>query len=351
MALEHTEFRNILIIKPSSLGDVVRTLPILSGLRSRYRQARIGWLVRPDCAGVLESHPGLDEIVLFDRNHYGRLGRSVLATRDFIRFCSLLRKKQFDLALDLQGLFRSGFLSICTWAPVRLGFADAREFASCFYTHRVGLDRQSEHVVESYWRFAEPLGFAEIPKQFEIAIDEDRRQSAISLLEKYGVRGEQDYMVFLVGGTEPAKQWPPENFARLAEVCKTRYDRPVVLLGAGAAEKRLAESVLRDSAVEIVNLVSQTCLHEAIAILQRACVVVGNDSGPLHIAAALDRPTVGLYGPTNPQVVGPYGQMDGVVQAGEGIPRMGRYSNHPEHRMGTITVEQVAERIEQKWVE
>lgn len=348
MILEHREFGNILIIKPSSLGDVVRCLPILSGLRHRYPQAKISWLVRPDCAGVLENHPGLDEILLFDRKHYGRLGRSLLATRDFIRFCSLLRKKEFDLVLDLQGLFRSGFLSLCTFSSVRLGFAHAREFSSCFYTHRVATVCSEEHVVESYWRFASLLGFADIPKQFEITMDENRKQAAIALLEKYGVRGEQDYMVFLIGGTEPAKLWPMERFARLAEVCRNRYDRPVVLLGAGASEEKLSETVLRHSQVEVINLVGQTRLQEAIAILQRARVVVGNDSGPLHIAAALDRPTVGLYGPTNPQVVGPYGQMDGVVQAGKHTRRIGRYSNHPEHQMETITIEQVAETIERK---
>ena len=347
-SLANKEFRNILIIKPSSLGDVVRCLPILSGLNHRYRRARISWLVRPDCAGVLEDSAHLNEIILFDRKHYGRIGRSVLATRDFIQFCLRLRRKEFDLVLDLQGLFRSAFISLCTFAPVRLGFAHAREFAPCFYTHRVAIGRQTEHVVESYWEFARHLGFGHVPKRFDIAIDERSRQSALALLEKHGVPGDQDYFVFLIGGTESAKQWPMEQFARLAEVCTKRYDRSVVLLGAGAVEVALAETVLRHSQAEIINLVNQTRLQEAIAILQQAYAVVGNDSGPLHIAAALDTPTVGLYGPTNPRVVGPYGQMDGVVQAGRTLQRNGRYSNHEQHRMEHITVEQVEEKISLK---
>ena len=326
----------------------MRTLPILAGLDQRYPEARISWLVRPDCAGVLENSPHLDEIILFDRKHYGRIGRSVLATRDFIRFCHTLRRKKFDLVLDLQGLFRSAFMSLCTFAPVRLGFAHAREFAPCFYTHRVVIARPTKHVVESYWEFAKRLGFGHVTKHFDVVIDENSRQSAFAILEKCGVSLDEDYFVFLIGGTEAAKQWPMEQFARLAEACTTRYDRLVVLLGAGAGEAALAEKVLRHSRVEIINLVNQTHLKEAIAILQQAFLVVGNDSGPLHIAAALDKPTVGLYGPTNPLVVGPYGQMDGVVQAGERLKRNGRYSNHELHRIENITLEQVAEKIEHK---
>jgi heptosyltransferase-1 len=346
--LENREFRNILIIKPSSLGDVVRSLPILAGLDQRYRGARISWLVRPDCAGVLEGSAHLDEIIMFDRKHYGRIGRSVLATRDFIQFCHTLRRKAFDLALDLQGLFRSGFMSMCTFAPVRLGFAHAREFAPCFYTHRVAIPRSTEHVVESYWAFAQRLGFGHLPKEFDVAIDESSRQSARDILAKYDIACEQDYFVFLIGGTESAKQWPLEQFARLAEACKKRYNRSVVLLGVGAGEAALAEKVVRHSGVEIINLVNQTRLQEAIAILQRAFLVLGNDTGPLHIAAALDKPTVGLYGPTNPLIVGPYGQMDGVVQSGRNLERNGRYSNHEQHRMENITLAQVEEAIAKK---
>lgn len=326
----------------------MRTLPILAGLDQRYPRARISWLVRPDCAGVLENSAHLDEILLFDRKHYGRIGRSILATRDFIRFCHILRRKEFDLVLDLQGLFRSAFISLCTLAPVRLGFAHAREFASCFYTHRVSISRSTEHVVESYWEFAKRLGFGQASKHFDVAIDEKTRQSALDLLEKNGVTPEQDYFVFLIGGTEAAKQWPMERFARLADACKKRYDRAVVLLGAGAGETALAEKVLRHSRVEVINLVNQTRLQEAIAILQQALVVVGNDSGPLHLAAALDKPTVGLYGPTNPRVVGPYGQMDGVVQVGKTLQRQGRYSHHEQHQMENITLEQVEEAIAKK---
>ena len=347
-SLANKEFRNILIIKPSSLGDVVRCLPILSGLNHRYRRARISWLVRPDCAGVLEDSAHLNEIILFDRKHYGRIGRSVLATRDFIQFCLRLRRKEFDLVLDLQGLFRSAFMSLCTFAGVRMGFSHAREFAPCFYTDRVMIARETEHVVESYWEFAKRLGFGHLRKHFDVVIEDSSRQTVLDILGEFGVSGDQDFFVFLIGGTKAAKRWPMEQYARLAEDCKKRYNRSVVLLGAGAGEVALAEKVLHHSRVEIINLVNQTRLKEAIAILQQAFLVVGNDSGPLHIAAALDKPTVGLYGPTNPRVVGPYGQMDGVVQSGRNLERSGRYSNHEQHRMENIGVEQVLEKIAHK---
>ena len=200
-------------------------------------------------------------------------------------------------------------------------------------------------MVESTWHFAQRLGFGHLPKRFDVVIDEKSRQSALVILKENGVPPGQDYFIFLIGGTSAAKQWPMEQFARLAEVCKKRYDKSVVLLGVGVGEAALAQTVRHHSLVEICNLVNQTRLQVAIALLQQAKLVVGNDSGPLHIAASLGTPTVGLYGPTNPQVVGPYGQMDGVVQVGKNLVRNGRYSNYEQHRMERITVEQVAEKI------
>ncbi len=338
--LKNREFNNILIIKPSSLGDVVRCLPVLAGLRKRYCSARISWLIRPDCAAVLENSPHLDELIEFDRRHYGRIGRHHSVRIDFLGFLNYLRKKHFDLIIDLQGLFRSGFISWCSFAPVRIGFAQAREFAPVFYTHRVNLPRKSEHVVDSYWRFAEKLGFGELDKTFEVSINPEDDLAGQEILKQH-LPSDNKFMVMLPGGTESAKRWSASNFAGLAELISSRYDITPVLLGAGSRERDIARQIVNESNCCVIDLVDRTDLARATAILKRASLVVGNDSGPLHIAAALDVAVIGIYGPTNPAVVGPYGQLGRVVEVASEVSRSQRYSKNLLHRIDNISIEQV----------
>ena len=344
--LKQQRFNNILIIKPSSLGDVVRCLPILSGLGRRYSHARISWLVRTDCAAVLANNPHLDQIIDFDRRHYGKFGRSFAATRDFLSLLTQLRSRRFDLVLDLQGLFRSGFLSYCTAAPVRMGFADAREFAGCFYTHRVTMPKTAEHVVESYWRFAAALGFAHLDKEFALAGGPETCRIARQILRRCGVPEGRGTAALLVGGSVPAKRWPPDRYAALADLLHQRYHITVLLLGSGPAESALARRVVESAKTEVIDLVGKTSLEELIAIMQETEFCVGNDSGPLHIAAAMAVPVVGVYGPTDPAVVGPYGPRAIVVEAGRDLRRVGRYSKDPRHSIGNISVQAALEAVE-----
>ena len=339
---ENLLFHNILIIKPSSLGDVVRAIPVFNGLRKQYPDARISWLIRPDCGGILQNLTGLDEIIEFDRKKFARIGRSFRVTAEFIRFLKMLRQKEFDLVLDLQGLFRSGFISRATGAAMRMGFANARELAPLFYTHKVPVI-PGEHISESLWRCAEWLGFGGEAKTTNLTIDAKARATAQAFLPV-----DQNYVALLIGGTEAAKRWPTQRFAQLADWIYERYDLMSVLLGAGHTEERLAQEVVEQSQSKIINLVGKTDLQELLALLDAAQLVVGNDSGPLHLAVALDAPLVSIYGPTNPAIVGPYGHLDSVVEAGKGVGRKGRYSQDPRHRIETITMESVADAIKHK---
>ncbi|MCP4708017.1 MAG: lipopolysaccharide heptosyltransferase I, partial [Planctomycetes bacterium] len=337
------KFNKILIIKPSSLGDVVRCLPILVGLRSHYPDSKISWLVRPDCADILKTSPHLDDIIHFDRKHYGNISWNLTAARDFITFLKSLRRQNFDLVLDLQGLFRSAFIAYCTAAPVRLGFARAREFATIFYTHRITIpnQNQSEHIVDSYWRFAEYLGFGQLQKNFDLHLDPKLEHQALDLLTKLEHSTVEPYVALLIGGTSPKKRWPSERFAELALTLHQKYHLNSVLLGAGKIEQQGAREVIKYTKdhPSVINLVDRTSLLQTSSILKNARLVVGNDSGPLHIAAALSTPLVGLYGPTNPAVVGPYGQLDSVVQAAPDLPENQRYSTQLRHQIHNINLQ------------
>lgn len=273
---------------------------------------------------------------------------SISAAVDFLRFLHSLRSRRFDLVLDLQGLFRSGFISFCSGAVARIGFAHARELAPIFYNHRITIPHRKEHVLDSYWRFARYLGFGQAPKRFFILIEADIEEQARDLLLENQLNKEHTYLVMLIGATSAAKRWPAERFAALADKVQNRYDMKIVLLGTGSDEKIVAQQVAETADRETINLVDKTSLMQAVAIIKSARLVVGNDSGTLHIAAALSVPLVGIYGPTDPVVVGPYGQSDGVVQAGLGQPRIQRYSEKPEHRIDNITVNEVLQTIHKK---
>ena len=149
-ALAQRTFDRILLIKPSSLGDVIHALPVLGGLRKRYPTARIDWLIGSPFASLLAGHPLIDALVEFDRKRFGRLWRSPAAALAFVRFIRRLRQSRYDLVVDLQGLFRTGFFAYATGAKTRIGFGDARESAPRFYTHRLMGGSGNVHAVDRY---------------------------------------------------------------------------------------------------------------------------------------------------------------------------------------------------------
>ena len=310
--------RRILIIKPSAIGDVVHTLPILNLLRRRFPQAHIAWLVTPACAGLLDGHPQLDEVVRFERNEFGRGWRSPAVLAELRRFTRSLRDRRFDLVLDLQGLFRSGWLAWRTRAPVRVGFANARELAPLFYTHRVPTGPPEQHAIERYLTLAEAVGCERGPVQFIFPTDEADRARVAALLP-----GER-FAVLLPGTNWETKRWPVERFAALAGVLKERFGLESIVAG-GPDVAPLATQI-----PSATNLVGRTNLRQLVALLERAALVVANDSGPMHVAAALGRPLVTPFGPTNPVRTGPYQRTASVIRLD--IPCSPCYSRTCSHQ-------------------
>ncbi len=302
----HPDPRRILIIKPSAVGDVVHALPVLALLRRRYPQARIAWVVTPGCADLLVDHPLLDEVILFDRKALGRSWASVGGTLSLIRFFRSLRAQQFDLVIDLQGLFRSGWMAWQTHAPIRIGAASAREFAPAFYTHAVDTGTPEQHAVERYLTLAQAAGCQRGPVEFVFNTTDTDRRAVADLLTPLAQRP----FALLVPGTNwPTKRWPVEHYAQTAHRLRVEHGLSVVTVGA-SAETGLCAGVGAD-----LDLCGRTTLRQLVPLIERAAVVVCNDSGPMHIAAALHRPMVALFGPTNPVRTGPYRRSVCVVRA------------------------------------
>ncbi len=296
----------ILIIKPSSLGDIIHALPVLAGVRRTWPDAHVAWLVGTQFAPILADHPLIDDLITFDRRRYGSMWYNPAANLAFWRFVGRLRRERFDLVLDLQGLIRSGLMSLFSGAGQRVGFAAAREGAAACYNRRVACPPGMTHAVERNLHLARAVGIDVDPVAFPVAITEDEHRAAD---EKLAPLAGDAFIAVLPGTRWATKQWPPASFAKLIE----QLDRPAVLLGA-PDERHLAEQVLAATRVRPLDLVGRTSLRELVAILARADGVVCCDSGPMHIAAALGRPLVALFGPTDATRTGPFSERAVVLE-------------------------------------
>ncbi len=240
----------ILLIKPSAIGDVVHALPILNLLRKRWPAAHISWMVTPGCAGMLEGHPQIDEVILFERHRYAKLWRDPEMFMELLQLTRQLRSGKFDLVIDLQGLFRSGWLTYQTRAPIRVGFSNAREFAWLGYTHRVPVETMEQHALERYLSITELLGCGREPVEFVFATSDADREFAANL-----TNGIDRFALLFPGTNWPTKRWPVAHFADLVEPLQQRFGLRSIV-GGSTGEAQLA-SQIRGA----VNLAGKTNLQ------------------------------------------------------------------------------------------
>jgi lipopolysaccharide heptosyltransferase I len=298
--------RRVAVIKPSALGDILNSLPVLTALRERFPDAHLTWVVNRAYEPLLAGHPHLDAVLPFDR---GALRRGVLSGgMAFARFLRLLRQQEFDLAIDLQGLLRSGLMTRATGAAVRVGLATAREGARFFYTHRVDDVTGVKHAVDRCWRVAEALGAAG-PKQFVVPIDGEARRWAADALRS----SPRPWLAVAPGSRWLTKRWPPGHFAALLRQAQARFGGTAVFIGApDEAELAREAAALLDG--PSCDLSARTTLPQLAALLETTDVLLTNDSGPMHLAVALGRPVVAPYTCTRVELNGPYGQFARAVE-------------------------------------
>jgi lipopolysaccharide heptosyltransferase I len=325
----------ILIVKPSAIGDIVHALPVLNLIRRRWPAAHISWLVTPACAALVEGHPQIDQVLCFDRKGMSRAWRSPIAALKLLGLHDDMRSQNVDLVVDLQGLFRSGWFAGQTRSPLRVGFANAREFGWLFYTHRVESSWE-DHAVDRYLCIAEALGLDISRVEFHFAVN-DRDRAEIRLL----LSDSEPYAVLLPGANWDTKRWPPERFAALVEPIRERFGLRCVVAG-GPGDCELAAKIPGAQ-----DLTGKTNLRQLIALLEGAKLVIAGDTGPMHIAAALGKPLVTMYGPTDPILTGPFGRLDTVIRVD--IPCSPCFSRKCSHQsclqwLGTEPVLALAQR-------
>ena len=295
----------VLIIKPSSLGDVVHALPVLTSLRGRWPDARISWVVNRGLRGLLDGHPHLDEVIPFDR---GALRFGPRGLWSALGFARELRERRFDVVIDLQGLLRSGLMTAATGAKVRVGLAAAREGSARFYTHRIGSKAIVGHAVDRLMDVAKAFGGDASPRFIPTVTDADRAW-ALGVLA--GVP--RPVVVLNIGARWVTKRWAPESFATAAQ--RLVEERGVGLVAVGAPEDRPLVDRLKAAlgAVPILDLCARTTLPQLAAVAEAADLFLSNDTGPLHLAAATGAPVLGLFTCTKPERTGPYGASASTV--------------------------------------
>lgn len=296
--------RRIALIKPSALGDIVHALPVLAALRLKFPEASITWVVNKSFEPLLAGHPDLTDTMAFDRGA-GKRG-AIRAAKYAAGFARELRRRRFDVAIDLQGLLRSGLMCLATGAKMRVGFANAREGSRHAYTHRVEIaDAEHIHAVDRYWKVAEFLGAGSGPKRFHVLVHPEARAWAANEL-----RGlPRPIIAVAVGAKWVTKRWPPAHFATLLK----HTPGTCVFIGSGD-DTPLALEAIRGLAGTSRDFTGKTTLPQLTALLAEADVMVGNDTGPLHLAAALGTPCVAPYTCTKIAKHGPYGLFSGAVE-------------------------------------
>jgi heptosyltransferase I len=331
--LRSRDFQKILLIKLSALGDVVHTLPVLNKLRRRYPKARIDWLAASDLAELLRPNPAITNVVEFPRQEWSTPWRLAPYTSG-ARLIATLRAADYDLALDLQGQLRSAVFAFACGAPVRIGFdkpraaawqtltrkipdeakkhawQGAREGSWLAYTHHIAPPTLDLHPVERYLGVAPLLGLDDGPPDFSFSLPQEATARIDALLDYYDA-GKSRLVAMAPGTNWETKQWRREGFAETARHFLQK-GFAVALMGSDG-ERALCEEIAR-LAPGAVNLAGETTLPELAALIRRATICVTNDSGPMHLAAALERPVVSVFGPTDPVWAGPYRRDNAVVR-------------------------------------
>jgi lipopolysaccharide heptosyltransferase I len=287
----------ILIIKPSSLGDVIHTLPFLKAVKDSFPDSKVDWVISRNLKGLLEGNPLINDLIIFDKDSWRKPAKLLKSLKEIYRFKKELSNRYYEIIVDLQGLLRSGLITCFTPGALKVGFADAREGSSMFYGKKVRADG-AVHAVDKNLLLARAIGATVKNIEFPLLPDSKAQERVLQLLGD----NNDKYIVLSPSARWQSKRWPPAYFASLI----SRINIPVVITGS-SSDRRIVKEITDESPGGIIDLCGRTDLKELVALIAGAGAVVCNDSGPMHIAAALNRPVISIFGPTDYEKTGPYG--------------------------------------------
>jgi lipopolysaccharide heptosyltransferase I len=312
----------ILILKPSSLGDVVQALPVLRLLKLHLPGSKIFWWVDSNLAPLLEADPDLAGVIRFER-------RGWAAPPNWVNLCRQIqwtREQSFDWVIDLQCLARSGAFAWLANGKFLIGLDEPREGARGFYDVVVPRRSFQTHAVDWYLDVLQALN---VPAHWNFKWLPERPQVLAGLKEKWRTNPSR-WIVLQPGARWPNKRWPIEYYAELTrQMASALPDFRFVILG-GEADRELGAVIAQAEAQRVLDLTGRVSLPEMVEWIRLSELVISNDTGPMHVAAALGKPVLAVFGPTDPRRTGPYGQLEHVVQTQlPCVPCMKSYCTNP----------------------
>ncbi len=331
--------RKILLIRPSALGDVCRTVPVVAALRASYPQARIEWMVQQGFEDAVRNHPAVDAVVPFNRRALGRqiLRGDLTETRVFLRS---LRDAGYDTVIDAQGLARSAVFMWSTRAERRIGYRQAQEGAWLAANQRVDAPRDL-HTVDRMLRLAAAAGADTAHPDMRLATDPDAFSQVV-------LEYPEPFAVIAPTSRWTSKRWPDDRYAKVARelLARRRVERVIIVGAPGERDQCPACLALAAEHPRVTDRVGSTSVAVLMALIARAALVIANDSAAVHMAVGFNRPTIALYGPTDTARVGPYRREACVIQHREPGDRLDHKDDANAAMMARITTDEVLARID-----
>ena len=323
----------ICVVMPSAIGDAVHVLPLLNAIKRQSPATRTTWIVQPGPAELVAGHPAIDDLVIFDRD------RGFRAYYDARRACGA---RVFDVVFDLQAYLKAGILTAIVPGKVKLGFDfwRSRDFNWVFTNTRIPRVKGPRHIQDQFFEFLGPLGINAEPVIWDIAPRAEERDWQASFFAAI----DRPVAALVIGSSREPKNWLPERWAAVADALTSEYGlAPVMVGGSSSREIATAHQVQMLARYPVRNALGSG-LRRLVAILDGAALVVSLDTGPLHIAVALDRPVVSLIGYNDPIVYGPYRKYHDLIVNGFGEPSR-RMKERRLDGMAHITVPAVMDRV------
>jgi heptosyltransferase-1 len=343
----HFQVKNILIIKLSAIGDVVQALPALESIKRTFPACSVTWVVEEAAAGILEGHPLIDTVLVSGGKSWLRmLGHPRTFREGFLKiaaFLRALRATRYDIALDLQGLFKSGVVVGLANADRKIGFDRSRELSSLFLNERLPAYDIEKHALERYLDAARYLGAREISSSCTLPIGRERSEMQQRLSDASLKR--KPLIVINPVARWETKLWPEQNFAELADRLIAEKQATIIFTGS-RSDHATVSRILNMMKHHAENWAGETTLKELAALASLADLFVTTDTGPMHVAAAVNAKVMALFGPTAPWRTGPYGPSNIVVRAElECAPCFKRRCKDGIRCMGSISVDEVMRKV------
>jgi heptosyltransferase I len=326
----------VCIVMMSAVGDAVHVLPVINAIKRHSPRSHITWVVQPGPNSLVREHPLVDETIVFNRAAGLRAFRDIRAALD---------QREFDVVLNLQVYFKAGVVTAFTRSPVKLGFdrVRARDMNTMFTTHTIP-PHTPQHVQDQYFEFLTYLGVPYEPVEWGLGPWESELPWQRSFVEQF----DRPLAAVVVATSKPVKDWPPERWAEVCDALYADYGLQPVLVGGGSERERRAERVILEKGKHPHFSALGSGLRNLVGILDASALVLAPDTGPLHMAVALDRPVISLMGYTNPRRSGPYRKfhdliVDGFADPGESYDASAK--NRPG-RMRRITTRDVLDKVD-----